>query len=162
LSSWPEPAVSDAQGRFCLRGAPADCALTLIAQGKGDTFAPQFLQVSADGAPEKEVTLALAPGRVLEGTVTYRDTGKPVPGAGLGVVAIREHGSGGFRTGERDAGADGKGRYRVVPYDASAFVVEARPPGDEPYLLNRRRVERSRGDVRKQEVNLSLRRGIRV
>jgi RNA polymerase sigma factor (sigma-70 family) len=159
---WPEPVVSDAAGRFTLRGVPADCALTLGAHGEGAVVGPQSLEVSADGAPKQEVTLAVAPGRTLEGTVTYRDTGKPIPNARLRIESIKYEPSGGFRTREVQALAGADGRFRAVPYEADTFMITAYPPAGEPYLLGNRRVQWPRGAVRKHEVNLSLRRGICV
>jgi RNA polymerase sigma factor (sigma-70 family) len=161
-SYWPEPVVSDAQGRFTLRGLPARCDLTLAVQGEGAAFAPQSVQVSGDGAPEKEVALALAPGRVLEGTITYRDTGKPVPNARLQIESRKNMPSGGWRTYDIEVRADAAGRYRAVPHEAETFVLTAYPPAGEPYLLGTRQVQRPRGIVLKQEINLSLRRGILV
>ncbi len=162
VKSWPQPVVSDAAGRFTLRGAPADCALTLAVQGEGATFAPQSVEVGRDGAPGKEVTLALVPGRVLEGTVTYRDTGKPVPNARLRIESVKYFPGGAMLTRELDARAGADGRYRAVPYDAGTFAITAYPPAGEPYLLGNRRVQWPAGAVLKQEANLSLRRGLRV
>jgi RNA polymerase sigma factor (sigma-70 family) len=159
---WPGAVVSDAAGRFRLGGLPAGCDLTLNAEGQGAAFARQNVEVTRDGAPEKEVTLALAPGRVLEGTVTYRDTGKPVPDARVRIESWTLQPSGGFRIHGVGARADAKGRYRAVPYDGDTFVVTAHPPDGEPYLLGSQRADKPRGLVLKQEINVSLRRGIRV
>ena len=159
---WPRPVVSDANGRFRLAGLPADCHLTLSVQGEGGGVAPQSIDVNQGAAPAQEVTLALAPGRVLEGTVTYGDTAKPVPGARLRIETVTRHPSGGFQISEVDARADANGRYRAIPFEGDSFNVEAAPPDGAPYLLGTRRVDRPRGIVLKQEVNVSLRRGVHV
>jgi RNA polymerase sigma factor (sigma-70 family) len=158
---WPRPAVSDASGHFRLEGLPAGCDFTLDVQSEGTAFARQSLEVaSKDAPPDKEVTLALAPGRVLEGTVTYRDTGKPVPNARLSIETMRQAYSG--PRWEMDARTDAQGRFRVVPHDGGFFMITASPPAGEPYLINRKEVRWPRGIVLKQEVKLSLRRGVRV
>src|SRR5262249_38800251 len=107
LSAWPAPAATDAEGRFTLRGVPADASITL--QMDGDRFAvrawvttpdaferslldqrtrlgPQArpvpsLQVKAAPGKPLDISWALKPAHVLEGAVTYADTGKPVPDA---------------------------------------------------------------------------------
>jgi protocatechuate 3,4-dioxygenase beta subunit len=161
LAYWPGPVTSDAQGRFTLRGLPAGCAIHLLVHG-GEKIARQHLEVPAGGAPEKEVTLAVAPGRTLHGTVTYGDTGKPVPNARLRVLSVRREPTGGMRIFGMDAQADANGRFRVVPFNANSYAVAAYPPAGEPYLLGSWEVEWPRGVVLKQEVNLALRRGVRV
>jgi RNA polymerase sigma factor (sigma-70 family) len=161
-SYWPGTVVSDTSGRFRLAGLPAGHDLTLGVQAEGAAFARQSVEVSKDGPPDKEVTLSLAPGRVLEGTVTYRDTGKPVPDARLHIESMTRHPSGGFQMRGMDARADAKGRYRAVPYEGDTFIVTAYPPAGEPYLLGSKRVEKPRGVVLKQEINVSLRRGVLV
>jgi hypothetical protein len=162
VKSWPQPVVSDAAGRFTLRGAPADCALTLAAEGEGAAFAPQSLDVSADGAPEKTIPLALMPGRTLEGTVTCGDTGKPVADARLRIESVKHLDGGARLTREMEVRAGADGRYRAVPYHAGTFIITAYPPSGEPYLLASRRVDWPAGAVRKREANLSLRRGVLV
>src|SRR5262249_48908078 len=44
LAAWPRPAVSDAEGRFALRGLPADHSYTLVVES--ERFARQTLVVS--------------------------------------------------------------------------------------------------------------------
>jgi RNA polymerase sigma factor (sigma-70 family) len=161
---WPEPVVTDAQGRFTLRGLPAGCEIHLIVHG--GTFARQYLNVRPEAAPEKEVTLAVAPGRVLYGTVTYRDTGKPIANARLRVLSVQQQPGGGMRIYGQDARTDAGGRFRVVPYNTTSdfipHVVAAYPPAGEPYLLCAKEVRWPRGVVLKHEVNLSLPRGVLI
>jgi protocatechuate 3,4-dioxygenase beta subunit len=161
---WPGPVVTDAQGRFTLRGLPAACEIHLVVHGR--TYARQYLDIRPGAAPDKEVTLAVAPGRVLYGTVTYRDTGKPISNARLRVLSVQQLPTGAMQIYGQDARADAEGRFRVVPYNATSdfvpHVVAAYPPAGEPYLLCAKEIQWPRGVALKHEVNLALRRGIRI
>jgi RNA polymerase sigma factor (sigma-70 family) len=157
----PQPAVSDAKGYYRLRGLPADCDLALDVQGEGAAVAPQTVEVSQRVAPDREFSVSLAPQRVLEGTVIYQDTGKPVPNARLRIDAVKPYPGGGFQIRSVTARADAGGRYRAVPYEGDSYFVVASPPAGAPYLLAGRQAEKAPG-VLKQEINLALRRGILV
>jgi hypothetical protein len=131
LAYWPGPVVSDAQGRFTLRGLPAGYKIKLLAHG--EKAARQYLEVPPGAVPAKELTLALTPGRILHGTVTYRDTGKPVPNARLRILSF-SHDS------EMDARADARGQFRVVPFNHDSYLVAAYPPAGEPYVLSSKEI----------------------
>jgi RNA polymerase sigma factor (sigma-70 family) len=77
---WPWPVTTDRQGRCTLRGLPRDQGIGL--QVRDRRFAWQALAIKAQpkGKP-REVTRALLPARVIEGTVVDAATGKPVCGA---------------------------------------------------------------------------------
>jgi hypothetical protein len=78
---------------------------------RDDRFARQRLRVEAkEGGGE--AALVLSPPRIVEGTVTYADTGKPAAGAGFlhGNRCIACHRSP-FVAGESDAAADLRGRW---------------------------------------------------
>src|SRR5262249_39714600 len=117
--------------------------------------------VSRRVAPDKDFSVSLAPRRVLEGTVTYQDTGKPVPNARLRIDAVKAYPGGGFQIRSVTARADAGGRYRAVPYEGGTYSVVAPPAAGAPYLLAGRRAEKAPG-VLKQEINLALRRGILI
>jgi hypothetical protein len=103
----------------------------------------------------------MPPARVLEGAVTYRDTGKPIPGALLRVFSQKQrYDHGPMRV--MDARADARGRFRIVPHDGNFFSILAYPPAGEPYLLIRAEVEWNKADQVRRQVKLSLRRGITV
>ena len=77
-----------AQGRFTLGGLPRDADLTL--QVRDDRFALQDFRI-ATGHEEsaKETVLPLAPPHLLEGRVTFGDSGRPAAGARLHVVGYQ-------------------------------------------------------------------------
>jgi RNA polymerase sigma factor (sigma-70 family) len=157
---WPPATITDASGRFTLRGLGADWGVTL--QASDERFARQHLAIPAtDGVGRKEVTLALAPARVLEGVVTYEDTGKPAPHARLRVHSQQDRSLRGISPA-LESKADAQGRFKVVPYPGNVFSLTASPGPDEPYLLRTREVDWPRGGAVKQDVKISLARGIRV
>jgi RNA polymerase sigma factor (sigma-70 family) len=169
LGLWPEPAVTDAQGRFVIRGCNRDRGFTLLAGA--DRFAPKsyqvrpvgerrpesvtygidaggFLITSKTGPDEKgqpeELSLTLAPAQVLEGRVIYEDTGKPASGA-------RVLGS----------ATDADGRFRVPLARSEGVTVTAMAPEGEPYLSVYQRVDWPKGAVR-HTVEIRLPRGALV
>jgi hypothetical protein len=146
-------------GRFSIRGLPAGWHATVFAHG--DAFARQSLKVEAAGDEKQGATLALAPARVLEGAVTYRDSGKPVPNARLRIYTQPERYA--FQgLHQMEARADAKGRFRVVPHEGNFLTVIAYPPAGEPYLLVNRELTWPDASVIRHELNLALRRGVLV
>jgi beta-lactamase regulating signal transducer with metallopeptidase domain/protocatechuate 3,4-dioxygenase beta subunit len=124
---WPQPVTTDAQGRFTIRGVGRGQGLGL--QVRDDRFALQVLDVpAADKDKAEEVTLPLAPARVLEGVVRAADTGQPVPHARLsvggphaGTISFVIDGVGGGGYG----GADWKGRRGMGTGTATADLLFA-------------------------------------
>jgi hypothetical protein len=83
LPGWPRSVTTDAQGRFVLRGVGKGQGIGLRVDD--ERFALQGLDFPPQGRDE-EVTRILAPVRVLEGTVTDADTGRPVADATVRVL----------------------------------------------------------------------------
>ncbi len=80
LPFWPKPVTTDAEGRFTLHGIPSGQGVGL--QVRDERFAIQTLDIKPQKIDKpEEITIALAPARILEGTVTAADTGKPIPHA---------------------------------------------------------------------------------
>jgi protocatechuate 3,4-dioxygenase beta subunit len=125
-------------------------------QVRDDRFARQDLKIEpqAEGYPSGLV-FALKPAHVIEGRVTYADSGRPVPRARLAVMGGR------YINGEADA----EGRFRLNPYadspyksDATGdplFSVFAYPPDGQPYLGLDRDLGWPKGAVR-QTVEFAL------
>src|SRR5207247_1495339 len=109
FSIWPDPVVSDEQGRFELRGVNCDQGLALMVTD--NRYARQWLTIRP---PEKdaELTLSLAPVQTVEGQVVAEDTGKPLPHARLTIYSGDDEFGGG--TG-MDGKADGQGLFRLSP-----------------------------------------------
>jgi RNA polymerase sigma factor (sigma-70 family) len=159
LAPWPPAATSDGQGRFVVRGLGPDWSMKL--QARDSRFAVQELEsLAEDRKGGKEITWALAPARIIEGTVTYADTGKPVPHARLYVETYENLFQG--RIYHLNSRTDAHGRFRIVSTLGKRGSVRAYPPAGEPYLIRSANVTWAKADVLKKEVKLVLPRGIRV
>jgi RNA polymerase sigma factor (sigma-70 family) len=166
---WPEPVTTDEQGRFVIHGANRDQGLTLTVID--DRFATQSFTIDTPGKPRPEsrvlgidaggfiheggsgpdekgqpevLKLPLTPARLIEGRVTYADTGKPAAGASVS----------GTRTDE-------DGRFHLQSASRGGVTLEVYAPAGEPYLSVYHRVELPKGTV-KQEVAITLPRGVLV
>src|SRR5262249_21594525 len=76
---WPQPVVTDAQGRFGLHGLGRGARVGFHIQDARFARQPLHRVEVAD----KETTLTLQPPQVVEGRVTCEDSGEPVPNARL-------------------------------------------------------------------------------
>jgi RNA polymerase sigma factor (sigma-70 family) len=166
---WPQPVTTDDKGGFVIRGCNRDQGLMLAASD--DRFATQSFEIDSPGKPRPErkvygidvggflhtqesgpndkgqpevLKLTLAPARVVEGRVTYADTGKPAVKAWVDGVQTDE---------------DGRFLLRYAGRSATTLMVYA--PEGEPYLNVYHRVEWPKGAV-KQEVTVTLPRGVLV
>jgi RNA polymerase sigma factor (sigma-70 family) len=160
LACWPELATTDGEGRFSLHGLSSAYSVTIGAQH--ERFAPQELSIESDDLKKgEEVTRALAPARRIEGTVTYADTGKPVPDARLFIETHpTEVELNPYHTSESQA--DGQGRFLISPTLGGFIRVAAFPPAGVPYLPVSKSLDWSKSTVVKRELHLALPRGVLV
>ena len=160
MDCWPKPAITDSDGRFTMNGLASSWILNFEIQH--EKFAPQeFTVTPEDKAKGNEVTRALAPARIIEGTVTYADTGKPVPDARLAInshPAEIELNPNYWAEGQ----ADKEGRFRVSPPVGGYVTVIAYPPAGTPYLVLSKALDWPKASVIRREVHLALPRGILV
>ena len=128
LPAWPRPTVSDAEGRFTIRGVGRELRALLVADDP--RFARQRLIVETDSTDRaRQITAAMEPAKVFTGRVTYADTGKPVPHTALEVVAFR--GGAGYTNAFR---TDTEGRFRANPFSTDRYAVNVYAPAGQPYL----------------------------
>jgi len=171
--AWPEPATTDAEGRFTLRGLGRELLVALTVDDPRfasdytvvDTGGAGFdswlgsrmppIKLGADSNPGK-LTIALQPAQTIAGRVTYADNGKPVAHARLDVSASAK-GSNGSRNTEFET--DGEGRFRVNPSPGDRFFLTSQSPDGQPYLRVQKRIDWPKGAV-EQSVDLSLPRGV--
>lgn len=143
LSFWPRRMKSDDQGRVALGGFNRDSAVNVIVAD------PRFSRegtLLGGGQGEKEPTLSLPPSQIIEGTVTYEDTGAPAPHARLAV-------------GDADGVADELGHFRINPHAGSKMGITAGPADGEPYLGTHAPFEWPKGAA-KYKIDMELPRGI--
>jgi hypothetical protein len=155
-AGWPEPAITDADGRFNVRGVGRGVRVSL---GIDDPrYARQRIQLDSDGTPgPKEVTRTLEPAQFITGRVTDAVTGKPVPRALLVM-----HASFGSERGmlPSDVRTDFEGRFRANTSPADRYIVTAYPsPDGPPYLSLSREFDWPKGAV-EHVVDMALPRGV--
>jgi hypothetical protein len=156
--SWPGPVTTGKDGKFTLAGLSPDLGGLLEFDGEEFTIASAVIKAGKENR-NQEVSLILAPARVLEGVVTAADTGKPVPRARVMCVA------GGRLV---SCQADEKGHYRLrAPggpggeMPGAPSQVSAVPPEGQPYLLREAPLGWPQGAV-KHRIDLALLRGVHV
>jgi beta-lactamase regulating signal transducer with metallopeptidase domain/protocatechuate 3,4-dioxygenase beta subunit len=164
LTAWPGPAISDAEGRFALRGLGRGLASSLGIDHPQYALGPTLIQTDTTdaqfrfprtpvikiepGADPKPIAIALQPARTVSGRVTYADTGRPVPHATVVVLPYRLQ-------------ADGEGRFRApAPLNERSYLM-ARALGGAPYLETSKTLSWPKGAV-EQSVDLALARGVVV
>jgi RNA polymerase sigma factor (sigma-70 family) len=150
--TWPASVITDAQGRFVLRGLGNGVQVSLDI--RHDQSAPQSVLVKSNAQDAEEVRVSLSPARVLSTRVAYGDTGKPVPHARLSISW-----SSGSLTTEFRTGADG--RLELRPYPGQSFYVYAFAPPGEPYLGRSQEFSWPEGVVR-DTLDIALPRGTLV
>jgi hypothetical protein len=158
LRLWPEAATTDAKGRFVLHGLRPYWSISVEVRGK-DQARQEIVLKAQDKGKSQEVPLVLSPVRILEGTVTYEDTGKPVANTRLVTIAADWQ-----KVAVQYSywNTDARGRFRALPHEANSFMLTAYPPPREPYLPSWKEVGWPKADVTKLEVPLKLVRGIVV
>lgn len=174
--AWPQPTVSDNEGRIVFSGLPAGHGAYVSVEGT-EQFAPQHLAIntgiptergerdgtyrpqSVNPAAAEEPVARLEPAQVITGRITYADTGLPAPHARLTISASQEkYGSMISVPGQADA----EGRYRISVMPGVQFGVTAYPPDGVPYLgREEERFDWRAGDTTR-EVDLTLPRGVVV
>jgi hypothetical protein len=147
---WFTPPVTDDQGRFALHGiGPKQFALLEV---RDDRFQSEYLKLwTTDKERSEEVLHVLAPARLIEGKVTYADTGKPI--AGVEVVVEGWHRK-----------TDKNGCFRLNPPQGRPqefFFVVAHAPEGEPYLSQLKQLAPLKGAGKKQ-LDFALPRGVLV
>jgi RNA polymerase sigma factor (sigma-70 family) len=153
--AWPKPVITDAEGRFTVRGVGRDLRVNFTINDP--RFALQRIQIQTDStADSKPVTVALAPAQIITGRVSYADTGRPVPHAQLDVSATHKG-----RTTPLTYETDGEGRFRLNPSLADEYRVAASPPAGKPYLTAGQSFEWPKGAV-EHSIDLALPPGVMI
>jgi RNA polymerase sigma factor (sigma-70 family) len=155
LPGWPGPAITDALGRFNLRGLGRGLRVALSINDP--RFPLQTIWHDIDGnLDSKQLTIALEPARIITGRITYADTGAPVPHSGLSVESYEKN-----VITSTDFRADGEGQFRANPTLGERFDVIAHPPDGQPYLSVSKRLDWPKGAV-ERAIELALPRGVLI
>ncbi|HEX5273108.1 MAG TPA: hypothetical protein VFW33_21580, partial [Gemmataceae bacterium] len=158
LPFGPVTATADPKGNFTVRGLGNN--LTAEFEVHDDRVELNTFTVeTADKKRSENVKLALPPGRVVEGRVTYADTGKPAAGARVLIIT-----AGG---GDVRGNTDKDGRYRLnvrprtamTPASGEDLGVHVYPPDGEPYWMAFQGVGGVKGATH-HEANVALPRGV--
>ncbi|MHB1557651.1 MAG: sigma-70 family RNA polymerase sigma factor [Isosphaeraceae bacterium] len=127
-AAWPAPVVTDAEGRFTIRGIGQGLRTLLMADDP--EYARQRIIVDTDDAPEsKPVRVALQPAKLFTGRITYADTGKPVSHASIEIIAYI--GGPGYANCYE---TDEQGYYRANPIATDRYAVLVYAPEGQPYM----------------------------
>jgi hypothetical protein len=154
--AWPRSVITDAEGRFTVRGVGQKLHADLTA--RHPRFALQTLDINTDdNAESKTLAAALAPSQIVNVRVTYADTGQPVPHSPLRVQASQGRVA---KVDESETDAAGQARINSWPADRS-YGVTAYPPEGQPYLVASGRVNWPKGAL-EQTLNIALPRGVLV
>ena len=133
LPGWPRTVVSDAEGRFTVRGVGRGfrAFLTVV----DPRYSTQVVETDSDEISlKKPLAIALQPARTISGRVTYADTGKPVPNVRVGVMEFDQLRLGLGAPPPFFTTTDHEGRYRANPRGGAQGSVYAVAPRGEPYL----------------------------
>ena len=140
LPGWPRPATTDLDGHFTIHGAGRGIGLGV--QIDDPRFAKLLVEIHTDSSSEiKNVTMAVEPARVVNGRVTYADTGEPAVHARVEMETQRQGSSGWAGDFETDA----MGRFRANPGAADHYRVTVFAPDDAPYLTLTKEIEWPKG-----------------
>jgi RNA polymerase sigma factor (sigma-70 family) len=158
LPLGPAAATVDARGDFTLRGLGANLSVEM--EVRDDRVELHTFTVdTADKKQAENVKLALPPGRVVEGRVTYGDTGKPVAGARVIVITV----GGGDVRGFTDK--DGRYHMNIRPpgkqfkENGNDLGVHVFPPAGEPYWMAMAGLRWEKGATR-HDKDVTLPRGV--
>jgi beta-lactamase regulating signal transducer with metallopeptidase domain/5-hydroxyisourate hydrolase-like protein (transthyretin family) len=143
-SYWPKPVTTDANGRFVLEGVPRGSYATLDIWPSEYAVDDVTVNTAGDGATTPSLrafeitpvgptfTHTLEPARPVQGRVTDKQTGKPLPGLLVEMIPMRRHGGMPFH-----ARTDADGRYRISGHQADTYITTVYPPADSGYLATK-------------------------
>jgi RNA polymerase sigma factor (sigma-70 family) len=154
FSLWPDPVITDKEGKFTIKGLSARQRVYLSMEG--GQFAAQDTEIKFAGQGQvTEVNLTLAPAQVIEGVVTAADTGKPLPHMKFKLWKAGDPRL--MPTGETDS----EGHYRLQSRQFEKDFWLQLDPGKGPYLRFETKFPWPQGAVR-HTLNIALPRGVTV
>ncbi|WP_406700910.1 carboxypeptidase-like regulatory domain-containing protein [Singulisphaera sp. Ch08] len=162
IEALPAPVVrsiTDADGRFTLRGIGPGHSLAIQVRAAGFGNQRLQLQTKADVAA---ATLALARAHIVEGLVTLGKGGPPAVGAHIRARSMSEKHGIGQTMGEAEATIADDGRYRIEAAPGAAIRMEVYPPREGADAFLRRGDLVVPGDSAISRADFTLPRGVLV
>jgi RNA polymerase sigma factor (sigma-70 family) len=153
LPFWPRTLTTDRDGRVTVRGFGRGQRAGL--EVCDERFAPRWIYLTQGEEP----TQALEPVQLVTGRVVAADTGRPIAGARLEIVAYhygQNYISTTSRQGER---TDTEGHFRIAGPPSQNYTVQVLAPEGQPYLGVEQQIAWPKGAVR-HKVEISLPRGV--
>jgi RNA polymerase sigma factor (sigma-70 family) len=151
---WPAPVTTAPDGSFTIGGLNLKQGVRL--RVCDERYALRKAVLTPAQWSGRVGTLRLAPARLLTGRVQAADTGRPLAGARLSILAWDAAGQ---ATGSPiDARADDAGSFHVRLLPGASYRVEAFAPDGTPYLAVHRLLRWPSSALR-HELELSLPRG---
>jgi RNA polymerase sigma factor (sigma-70 family) len=159
IRAWPKLITSDDEGKILLSGISRGVGVGL--QVRDIPYARQDLMIDpAKLASGKEISLTLAPARIIEGRVLAADTGQPIPNAVVSAqTLVMNERARGFFTAKFQA--DEQGRFAMNPIAGETYTLGAFPTGGEPYLIQQDEFPWPKGAM-KTTHDIKLRRGVLI
>lgn len=154
LTAWPRRLKSDEHGRIALDGFDRQFAVTLTVDDL--RYARQWLLLGAPTKDVEEPTITLPPSQIIEGRVTYADTGEPARRARLTVYASENEYGGGIGVATE---ADENGHFVVNPYAGAYMEITAYAAVGAPYLTTHKVFKWPRLTTKRQ-LDVALPRGV--
>jgi RNA polymerase sigma factor (sigma-70 family) len=150
LAIWPGAVTADEQGRFSIRGIGPGMSVELHVVD--DRFGLQSILVpdTSKAQDAENVRRSLEPARVLEGRITYADSGKPAANVEVQGWGLESHG----RT-------DTQGRFRINSRNEEMGLLIAYSPPGEPYCNVQKQFRWPKGVI-KHTLDVALPRGVLV
>jgi RNA polymerase sigma factor (sigma-70 family) len=157
---WPGSATTDRDGRFALHGLNPD--LTGYVYIEDERFALHHVEIQTGAKHRRqEIHAVLAPAQVLQGVVTAKDTGKPVPHASVGYNSSADPNSPIAMGPGGQTQADERGRYRLQLLAGKLYTVTTSAPEGQPYLRSEVTFRWPQGAV-KHSLDITLPRGVLI
>lgn len=153
MMAWPQPAFTDKDGRFTLYGIPCDTMIEV--EVNDDRFARQYWEFPMTRTTAvNEVTLRLAPPRLVEGSLLCEDKGAPVCGASVALTSWDDNGR---WLGAVEGRTDAQGAFHLRPYYGDFLEIRAMLSDNKSYRKLSRRIPWPEGTIT-QKMTLTLQR----
>jgi hypothetical protein len=131
LTAWPEGATSEQDGAFTLQGIGPESEM--VVEIDDERVALQRWTIAV-GVDTKHVLLQTEPSRKVEGQVSFRDSGSPVPDASVAITSWED----GQFIGSHVIRTNSVGRFSIRPHKSNWLEIRAAADAVDYKPLKRR------------------------